>query len=158
MKTLPKHRRHTLRTGRHSIPGTYYHIVIVTNKRRRILSDNKVASVIFQTFDWMEAEKRLEWICIMVMPDHVHAVIRLGEEQTLAKVLHSIKRYTAREINKQLSTAGAFWQKGYTDWGIRDDAAFNDSIRYCYANPVRAGIVEVPRDYPYWRCKFQMEY
>ncbi len=158
MKTFPKHRSHTLCTGRHSIPGTYYHIVIVTNKRLRILSDNKVASIIFQTFDWMEAEKRLEWICIMVMSDHVHAVIRLKEQQTLAKVLHSIKRYTAREINKQLSTEGAFWQKGYIDWGIRDDAALNNTLRYCYANPVRAGIVEAPRDYPHWRCKFQMEY
>ena len=53
----------------------------------------------------------------MVMPDHVHAVIKLGEQQTLAKVLHSIKRHTAREINKHLSRRGTLWQKGYTDWG-----------------------------------------
>ena len=56
----------------------------------------------------------------MVMPDHVHAVLKLGEQQTLSKVLHSIKRYTAREINKHLSRSGALWQKGYTDWGIRE--------------------------------------
>ena len=57
----------------------------------------------------------------MVMSDHVHAVIRLGEEQTLEKVRHSIRGYTAREVNKRLATEGAFWQKGYTDSGIRDD-------------------------------------
>ena len=54
----------------------------------------------------------------MVMPDHVHTVIRLGEGQTLSKVLHSLKLFIARKINKHLSH-GTFWQKGYTDWGIR---------------------------------------
>ena len=158
MNALQKHRSHTLRTGRHSIPGTYYHIVIVTHQRQRILANNTVASIIFETFDWLETENRLEWICIMVMPDHVHTVIKLGEQQTLSKVLHSMKRYTAREINKHLSQNGALWQRSYTDWGIRGgDAALNDTIRYCYANPVRKGIVEAARDYPYWRCKYEME-
>lgn len=157
MNTLPKYRSQDLRKGRASIPGAYYHIIICTHRRRRILTDDKVASMIFQTFDWMEAENRLEWTCIMVMPDHVHAVIKLGEEQTLSKVLHSIKLFTARKINRHLSRNGSLWQKGYTDWGIRTEAALNDTIRYCYANPVRKGMVEAARDYPYWRCKFQME-
>ena len=93
----------------------------------------------------------------MVMPDHVHAVIKLGEQQTLAKVLHSIKRHTAREINKHLSRRGTLWQKGYTDWGIRAESRLYDTIRYCYMNPVRAELVETASDYPYWRCKYKME-
>ena len=93
----------------------------------------------------------------MVMPDHVHTVLKLGEQQTLSKVLHSLKRYTAREINKHLSRSGTLWQKGYTDWGIRTEARFNDTLRYCYTNPVRDGLVETATDYPYWRCKYKME-
>ena len=157
MNALQKHRSHTLRTGRQSIPGTYYHIVIVTHQRQQILANNVVASIIFKTFDWLEAQNRIEWICITIMPDHVHAVIKLGEQQTLSKVLHSMKRYTAREINKHLSRNGVLWQRGYTDWGIRDEAMLNSIVRYCYANPVRKGIVEAARDYPYWRCKYVME-
>ena len=133
MNALQKHRSHTLRTGRQSIPGTYYHIVIVTHQRQQILANNVVASIIFKTFDWLEAQNRIEWICITIMPDHVHAVIKLGEHQTLSKVLHSMKRYTAREINKHLSRNGALWQRGYTDWGIRDEAMLNSIVRYCYA-------------------------
>ena len=77
----------------------------------------------------------------MVMPDHVHTVIKLGEEQTLAKILHSAKLFTAREINRHLSRNGPLWQKGYTDWGIRREATLNDIIRYCYAKscPKRVG-------------------
>ena len=80
MNTPPEYRSQDLRKGRHSIPGTYYHIVIATHQRQQILANDNAASIIFKTFDWLEAENRLEWTCIMVMPDHVHTVIKLGEE------------------------------------------------------------------------------
>ena len=157
MNTSPKYRSQDLRKGRCSVPGAYYHIVIVTHQRQRILANDNAAPIIFKTFDWLETKNRLEWTCIMVMPDHVHTVIKLEEGQTLAKILHSLKRFTAREINKHLSQSGPFWQKGYTDWNIRRETTLNDTIRYCYANPVRKGLVESARDYPYWWCKFEMD-
>ena len=157
MTTAPKYHSHNRHKGRVSILGAYYHIVICTHQRQKILADNIVASIIFSTFDWLETENRLEWICIMVMPDHVHTVIKLEEGQTLSKVLHSMKLFTARKINKHLSRNGSLWQKGYTDWGIRTETTLNRTIRYCYANPMRKGIVTSSQDYPYWRCKFEME-
>ena len=158
MNTPPKYRSQDLRKGRYSISGAYYHIVIVTHQRQQILANDNIASIIFETFDWLEAENRLEWICIMVMPDHVHTVIKLKGEQTLAKILHSAKLFTAREINRHLLRNGPLWQKGYTDGGIRRETTLNDTIRYCYANPVRKGLVKRARDYPYWRCKYEMEW
>ena len=157
MTTPPKYRSHNRYKGRVSIPGAYYHIIICTYQRQKILADNKIARIIFSTFNWLETGHRLEWICITVMPDHVHAVIKLEEGQSLSKVLHSLKLFTAREINKHLSRNGSLWQKGYTDWGIRTEVTLDRTIRYCYANPVRAGIAKTSRDYPYWRCKFEME-
>ena len=94
----------------------------------------------------------------MIMPDHVHTIIELEKGQTLPKILHSLKLFTAREINKRLSRRGKFWQAEYRDWGIRDQKSLNNMIRYCYANPVRRGLVESARDYPYWRCKFEMDW
>ena len=152
-----KYRNHNLRKGRASIPGVYYHIIISTHQRRKVLMNDKIASIIFNTFDWLETERRIQWICIMVMPDHVHAIIVLGAEQTLAKVMHSLKLFTARKINEYLSRRGRFWQSEYRDWGIRNTEALNNMIRYCYANPVRKGLVQASRDYPYWRCKYEME-
>ncbi|MDE0012514.1 MAG: transposase [Candidatus Poribacteria bacterium] len=151
-----KYRSHNLRKGRASIPGAYYHVIINTHQRQQLLGNNEVASIIFETFDWLEREHRLKWICIMIMPDHVHTIIELGVRQTLAKVMHSLKLFTAREINKCLSRRGKFWQTEYRDWGIRDEKSLNNMIRYCYANPVRKGLVKSARDYPYWRCKYEM--
>ncbi|RKU25371.1 hypothetical protein C6497_16045 [Candidatus Poribacteria bacterium] len=152
-----KYRRHHLHKGRFSIEGAYYHIVICTHERQKILAIQDVTSIIFDTFDWLEENNRIVWICIMVMPDHVHSIIKLGQGQTLSKVLHSFKSFTAREINKYLSRIGQLWQKGYTDWGIRTEATLYKTIRYCYENPVRKGLVKNPEDYPYWRCVYDVE-
>ena len=93
----------------------------------------------------------------MVMPDHVHAVFQLGNTHSLSSVVQSFKKYSARQINACLGRSGLLWQKAYYDQGIPQDEALNATIRYCYENPVRRGLVSVARDYPYWRCKFKME-
>lgn len=157
MTTAPKYRNRHLRKGRVSLQNTYYHVIVCTQHRQKILMDSTIASIIFKTFDWLETENRQEWTCIMVMPDHVHAIIKLGEGHTLSQVLHSMKLFTARQINSHLSRTGPLWQKGYTDCGIRNETILNRTIRYCYTNPVRAGLVVSARDYPFWRCKFKME-
>ena len=152
-----KYRSNNRQKGRISIHGAYYHVVICTHQRKKILADKKVASIIFDTFDWLETENRLEWICIMIMPDHIHTVLKLEEGQTLSKILHSMKLFTARKINELLSRKGTLWQKGYTDWGIRTEKTLNKTIYYCYNNPLEKGLVKSSIDYPFWRCKFKME-
>ena len=55
----------------------------------------------------------------MVMPDHIHAVIQPGRDQTLPRVMHSLKTFTARQINKQRGERRTVWQERYYDHGIR---------------------------------------
>ena len=146
-----------LRKGRQSIPGAYYSVTLATENRNPLLTTPGTPDIIFQCFDWLETNERLQWICIMVMPDHIHAVFQLGNEQTLSQLMQSLKRYTAKQINIRLARNGSFWQENYYDHGIRRDESLNKIIRYCYGNPVRKGLVEHPKDYPHWRCKYEME-
>ena len=152
-----KYRNSNLRKGRTSIPNTYYHIIFCTHRRQKILANKEVSSIIFNTFDWLQTDKRLEWICIMVMPEHVHSVIKLEKNHVLSKVVQSLKQFSARKINQHLSKEGTLWQKGYSDWGIRNVTTLNRTIRYCYMNPVREGLVRNPDDYPFWKCIYEME-
>ena len=90
------------------------------------------------------------------MPDHIHAVIQLGDNQPLSRLIQSLKSFTARRINTHLGRSGPLWQAAYHDHGIRHES-LNAIIRYCYENPVRSGLVKAARDYPYWWSKFEME-
>ncbi len=157
MNPLPNRKSHQLRKGRHAVSGTYYFLTTATFKRRCILSSPQVAQIIFDAFQWLENEGRLKWICVVIMPDHIHAVIQLSCNQTLAGVIHSLKSFTAMQINTRRSETGSIWQEGYYDRGIRGKESLNKIIRYCYENPVRKGLVKMARDYPYWWCKFKVE-
>jgi len=58
-------------------------------------------------------EKKCRLFAWYVMPNHVHAVVRVFPTYQLAEVLHSWKSYTAKEANRILKTHGTFWQREY---------------------------------------------
>ncbi|MDE0506703.1 MAG: transposase [Candidatus Poribacteria bacterium] len=157
MNRYPTRGSRQLRKGRHVKPGTYYLLTTSTIDRRPILSNPEVARIIFETFEWLETQDRITWISVIVMPDHIHAVVQLGPNQTLTKIMHSFKMFTARRINEHRCESGSVWQEGYHDHGIRRDESLSKIIRYCYHNPVRRGLVKQARDYPYWRYKSKIE-
>ncbi|MCY3721173.1 MAG: hypothetical protein OXG97_03025, partial [Candidatus Poribacteria bacterium] len=84
MKQAPIRGHRQLRKGRHSIPGAYYYLTLATLNKKPLLATPKIADIIFQAFDWLETKERLRWFCVVVMPDHIHAVIQLGSKQTLS--------------------------------------------------------------------------
>ena len=157
MTNITKKGDRQLRKGRISIPNAYYLITTSTHERKPVLVNDDVAQIIFDAFEWLEVNERIRCECIMVMPDHLHAVIQLQGQHTLPEISHTFKRFTARQINILLKQEGQFWVEGYHDTGIRTDTALNEMIRYCYENPVRKGLVKTAKEYPYWRCKYEME-
>ena len=157
MQQTPTRGHSQLRKGRRSIPGTYYYLTLTTLNKNSLLTALKTADIIFQAFDWLETNERLRWFCVVVMPDHIHAVIQLGSKQTLSRLIQSFKSYTAKQINACLGRSGSIWQPAYHDHGIRQEESLNAIIEYCYQNPVRSGLVKAAKDYPFWRCKFEME-
>ena len=90
-----------MRKGRRSIPGAYYSLTLSTINRKPLLANEKVATVIFDAFDWLETHKWCRWVCLVVMPDHIHAVIQLGEDQPLSRAHSNLKEFHG-ETNQHL--------------------------------------------------------
>ena len=89
-----------------------------------------------------------------VMPDHVHmliepAVKERGKEDeplfwTLTEITHSLKSFTAHEINKLAGATGeTVWEKETFDRLIRSEADMHEKHDYITSNPWKAGLVEV---------------
>ena len=78
-----------------------------------------------------------EWV---VMPNHVHVLVRpLGKNQ-LAEILHSWKSFSANQINAHLGKTGSFWKKEYYDHIVRDLEELLRIRKYIRDNPKKAGI------------------
>src|SRR5262249_30116880 len=68
----------------------------------------------------------------------------------MRKLTHSIKSYSAHEINKAFGLEGPVWQDESFDHVIRDENAFEEKLLYIRMNPVKAGLVERGEDYKWF--------
>ncbi len=84
----------------------------------------------------------------VLMPDHLHLVLRL-DRKSLAREMASFSKFTARRINSLLQRSGSFWQEGYYEHAIRSEDDLRDNLTYILQNPVRAKLVNVPEAWPY---------
>ena len=85
----------------------------------------------------------------VVMPNHVHTLLATKPESTLSQALHGWKSFTAGAANRVLGRSGRFWQPDYFDRLIRNEAHFHRVLRYIEDNPVKAGLVDRPEDWPF---------
>ena len=91
---------------------------------------------------------RYELRAWVVMPNHVHAVLRPLPGWTLSQILKNWKGYTAREANKLLRRTGKpFWQTESFDHVIRDDEDMHRCCYYTTMNPVNARLCVRPGDW-----------
>ena len=63
--------------------------------------------------------------------------------------LGPLKGFTSHQANRILGRRGPFWQDESYDHVIRDDREFRRVQRYIEHNPVRAGLVALPEQFPW---------
>ncbi len=87
-------------------------------------------------------DKYYQLICYCIMSNHVHLVIKLMEDAPdLSQIMHSIKRFTAKESNIILGKQGRFWTTESYDHLVRNSNELKNIVSYVFNNPVKAGLV-----------------
>jgi putative transposase len=125
--------------------GVYF-ITTVVYKRAKVLGEVRQADVILSDKGRLVAEaleitaRRFPSVILdrwIIMPDHVHAIVRLGPENTvsLSRVVGMFKGLSARHINMLTGAVGPFWQRGFHDWVIRSARGLDRCRRYIADNP-----------------------
>lgn len=97
-------------------------------------------------------DRQLAWV---VMPNHVHCLIETCDGHPLDRVLQACKSFTAKEANRLLDRHGTFWDRDDFDRYIRDDAHRAAVVRYIERNPVKAGLVVRPEDWPFGSARLR---
>jgi len=147
------------RTRRHlphwEEPGTTYFITFCLARGVRAdLTRLEVAQILSGALHYFAGE-RYDLYDHTIMPDHVHAIIKPmrrtdGSWEPLSRILHSIKSWTANRVNEALGRRGALWQDETYDHVIRDEKDYDTKSEYIWLNPVVAGLVQRPEDWPWW--------
>ncbi len=79
----------------------------------------------------------------VIMPNHVHLLIRPKNGQNLSKIMQGIKGVSAKDCNAHLGRTGQpFWQEESFDHIVRSQAQYDRFARYIAENPVKARLKE----------------
>jgi len=117
------------------------------------LTDGRLAPIIIDALQHWHRE-RYVLHDYTVMPDHVHVLLQPAKTAagwvSLRKITHSLKTWTARQANEAIGRKGTLGQDETFDHVVRDRREFNEIAHYIWMNPVRAGLVERPTDWPWW--------
>lgn len=138
-----------------------------------ILKYPECARIVIDAWKYFDDE-RYRLIAWTVMPNHVHVLIQQKEGYKLADVVASWKKFTARKINafeppgrvvlqndptdqcrsgdqqsRAIQHSHALWQRDYWDRFIRDKNHFEHAVDYILNNAVKAGLAEVPKQWPW---------
>ena len=63
-----------------------------------------------------------------------------------------------RRINRVLGRRGKLWQDDYWDRYIRDEAHYRKVVHYIESNPVKAGLVKTPEQWPFSSARYRDEH
>jgi Rad3-related DNA helicase len=76
----------------------------------------------------------------VVMPNHVHVLVRPVQGGLLRYVTHSWKSFTAHRINEIIGRSGQLWQDESFDCIVRNEAQMEKIGFYIRENPQKAGL------------------
>jgi REP element-mobilizing transposase RayT len=137
-----------------------YFITFVTYLRRKILIDSN-AEIVTNSILFGQDKNWYRLYSFVVMPEHVHIVIGLNDRKTISQVLHSLKSYSAHEINKTMERNGLVWQSGSYIEQLDDIRFVEEKSLYIEKNPIREGLIEIIDDYrfcsAYYRDRMDYE-
>ena len=139
-----------LRKGRHSAFNHVYHVTACTLGRRPVFEKLETARAVIHELKTADRAGRSETLAFVVMPDHLHWLVRLAGKHSLSRVMNLMKSFSALRINECLGRQGQVWQRGFHDHGVRNEEDIASIARYIVANPLRAGLVDRLGDYPHW--------
>ena len=136
-------------------PESVYFITFRTFKQVILTEDSRnitFNSILFHN------NKKYKLYAFVIMPDHVHLLLQPLEKRnnsfySLAEILHSIKSYSANQINKMHKTTGKMpvpprvWLDENYDRIIRDNKEFQEKMNYIINNPAKTKLVEAAKDY-----------
>ena len=113
---------------------------------RCILAQPRIGEMVAGAIKFYD-DKNYQLVDWVVMPNHVHFVYK-KPQASMAKVVGCIKSYTTNQINDILGESGRQWQRDYYDRFARKAEHLTNMSNYTLLNPVRAGLVEDPFDWP----------
>jgi carbamoylphosphate synthase large subunit/REP element-mobilizing transposase RayT len=102
-----------------------------------LLKHSHARKIIAQAFDHFDRDRYII-DAFIVMPNHVHVILKPLGTNSLTAILHSWKSFTSNEINRLMKQSGPLWMAETFDMIVRDWSHLASCRDYIAQNPEKA--------------------
>jgi putative transposase len=111
--------------------------------------------------------QRYDVYAFVVMPSHFHWVFRprdewverlIGPQSPRERIMKNMKSYSSRQCNLHRGRSERFWQEESYDHWTRDADELSRIMHYVENNPVSAGLVRAPEEWPFSSARLRAEH
>ena len=117
------------------LDGSIYFVTWRLHKSQKELAAAE-REIIVSTLKHFEGQ-RFDLFAFVVMPDHVHVLVKPYQGYLLHELAHSWKSYTVYRLQRDSDRKGRIWQEDYFDRIIRDELEFIEKMQYILNNPLK---------------------
>lgn len=129
-------------------PGAVYHVIARGVDRRIIFNDDKDFESFLSALNRITVQLNARVLAYCLMTNHIHLAIKVGNAP-LSKAMHRILTSYAQTFNLRNERVGHLFQGRHRAFLCPDESRLFYLVRYIHQNPVRAGLVRRPRDWPW---------
>jgi putative transposase len=126
----------------------WFFITCRVSPRRRHLSDSEFATLA-QVIAERRAAHRFLLTAWVFLPNHWHAIFYPRHPLTISCLMEAIKDGATKRINRSRRETGRLWQPRFFDRALRTVEEYNATVEYIHWNPVKAGLVRRPEEWPW---------
>ncbi|MGA2277013.1 MAG: transposase [Terracidiphilus sp.] len=130
-------------------PARVFFVTTKTSMGRALLQSERNAMLLIDVLRSLVAEHKFKVQDFVVMPDHLHLLMTVDLEMTIEKAMQLIKGRFSYRLSHEFGYLGEVWQRGLSEIQVLGKESFMQHRSYIAMNPVKAGLVESPDQYPY---------
>jgi putative transposase len=125
-----------------------HHVTLRCNNREFLFDPAS-----FELFRELLAETRrrfpLSLFHYALLTNHVHLCLQVGLADTLSRAMHWLSTTFIGRFNRERGRVGHLWQGRFRSTLVEQETYFLRCMTYVDLNPVRAGLVTTPAEYPW---------
>jgi putative transposase len=137
------------RLPRLTLPGYPHHIIQRGNNRQPIFSRAADYQTLLDVLDENAKKFNVAIHAYVLMSNHFHLLATPATAEGLPQMMQAVGRRYVRYFNDTQQRTGTLWEGRYKSTLIQTDRYLLACMAYIDLNPVRAGLVSGPQDYPW---------
>jgi len=137
------------RSPRIDVPGLPQHLILRGNNRTACFHSDLDRHVFLKYLREALEETGCVMHAYVLMTNHVHLLVTAHEAGVISRLMQSVGRRYARYVNTSQNRTGTLFEGRFKSSVVDTELYFLTVMRYIELNPVRAGMVVHPGDYPW---------